>query len=71
MHAEVEGQRMSDDEIVMETLLILIGGDETTRHTLSGGTEQLLRHPDQWERLVADPDGFPARSRRCCAGRRR
>lgn len=36
VNAEVEGQRMSDDEIVMETLLILIGGDETTRHTLSG-----------------------------------
>jgi cytochrome P450 len=44
VNAEVEGQRMSDDEIVFETLLILIGGDETTRHTLSGGTEQLLRH---------------------------
>jgi len=54
VHAEVEGERMSDDEIVMETLLILIGGDETTRHTLSGGTEQLLRHRDQWGRLVAD-----------------
>jgi cytochrome P450 family 142 subfamily A polypeptide 1 len=55
VHAEVEGERMSDDEIVMETLLILIGGDETTRHTLSGGTEQLLRHRDQWEAAVADP----------------
>jgi cytochrome P450 family 142 subfamily A polypeptide 1 len=53
VNAEVEGQKMSDDEIVMETLLILIGGDETTRHTLSGGTEQLLRHRDQWEALVA------------------
>jgi cholest-4-en-3-one 26-monooxygenase len=54
VNAEVEGQRMSDDEIVMETLLILIGGDETTRHTLSGGTEQIVRHRDQWEALVAD-----------------
>ena len=59
VNAEVEGQRMSDDEIVMETLLILIGGDETTRHTLSGGTEQLLRHRDQWDRLVADPGLLP------------
>jgi cytochrome P450 family 142 subfamily A polypeptide 1 len=59
VNAEVEGQRMSDDEIVFETLLILIGGDETTRHTLSGGTEQLLRHRDQWEQLVADPDLVP------------
>lgn len=59
VNAEVEGQKMSDDEIVMETLLILIGGDETTRHTLSGGTEQLLRHRDQWEALVADPELLP------------
>ncbi len=59
VNAEVDGQRMSDDEIVFETLLILIGGDETTRHTLSGGTEQLLRHRDQWERLVADRDLLP------------
>ncbi len=58
VNSEVEGQRMSDDEIVMETLLILIGGDETTRHTLSGGTEQLLRHREQWHRLVADPDAL-------------
>lgn len=60
VNAEVEGQRMSDDEIVMETLLILIGGDETTRHTLSGGSEQLLRHRDQWERVVADPELLPS-----------
>ena len=59
VNAEVDGQQMSDDEIVFETLLILIGGDETTRHTLSGGTEQLLRHHDQWEQLVADPDLLP------------
>ncbi|TDL04137.1 cytochrome P450 [Mycolicibacterium obuense] len=59
VNAEVEGQRMSDDEIVFETLLILIGGDETTRHTLSGGTEQLLRHQDQWQRLCADLELLP------------
>lgn len=59
VNAEVEGQRMSDDEIVFETLLILIGGDETTRHTLSGGTEQLLRHQDQWAQLVANPELLP------------
>jgi cholest-4-en-3-one 26-monooxygenase len=59
VNAEVEGQRMSDDEIVMETLLILIGGDETTRHTLSGGTEQVVRHRDQWDALVRDPSLLP------------
>jgi cytochrome P450 family 142 subfamily A polypeptide 1 len=59
VNSEVDGQRMSDDEIVFETLLILIGGDETTRHTLTGGTEQLLRHPDQWERLAGDGSLVP------------
>jgi cytochrome P450 family 142 subfamily A polypeptide 1 len=59
VNSEVEGSRMSDDEIVFETLLILIGGDETTRHTLSGGTEQLLRHRGQWDALVADADLLP------------
>jgi cytochrome P450 family 142 subfamily A polypeptide 1 len=58
-NAEVDGQRLSDDEILFETLLILIGGDETTRHTLSGGTEQLLRHPDQWGSLVGERELVP------------
>ena len=55
INAEVDGSRLTDDQIVFETLLILIGGDETTRHTLSGGTEALLRHRDQWDALRADP----------------
>ena len=54
VNSEVDGQRLSDDEIVFETLLILIGGDETTRHTLTGGVEQLLRNPDQWQRVLED-----------------
>lgn len=60
VNSEVEGEVMADEEILFETLLILIGGDETTRHTLSGGTEQLLRHPDQWDSLVADAQTVPA-----------
>jgi cholest-4-en-3-one 26-monooxygenase len=59
VHAEVEGEKLADHEIVTEVLLLLIGGDETTRHTLSGGTAQLLRHPDQHERLVSDMTLLP------------
>ncbi len=47
VHAEVDGDRLDDDELVQESLLILVGGDETTRHVISGGVEQLIRHPDQ------------------------
>jgi cytochrome P450 family 142 subfamily A polypeptide 1 len=60
VHAEVDGDRLSDDEILQEALLILIGGDETTRHVISGGVHQLLLHRDQWDRLGADPDARPA-----------
>ena len=60
VHAEVDGDRLSDEEVVQESLLILIGGDETTRHVISGGIYQLLRHPDQWQRLAAEPDARPA-----------
>ena len=56
VHAEVDGERLSNDDILQETLLILLGGDETTRHTISGGTEQLLRHRDQWDLLQKNPD---------------
>ncbi len=58
-HAEVDGDRLADDELVMESLLILIGGDETTRHVISGGVYQLLTHPDQRDALVADHTRIP------------
>ena len=58
-HAQVDGDHLADHEIVTEILLILIGGDETTRHTLSGGYEQLLRRPDQRAALAADPALMP------------
>jgi cytochrome P450 family 142 subfamily A polypeptide 1 len=56
--AEIEGDSLDDDSLVHETLLILIGGDETTRHVISGGVEELLAHPEQAARLAADPAGL-------------
>jgi cholest-4-en-3-one 26-monooxygenase len=55
VHAEVDGDRLEHDEILHESLLILVGGDETTRHVISGGMEQLMLHPDQRQRLLDDP----------------
>lgn len=54
-HAEIEGDKLDHDSLVHESLLILIGGDETTRHVISGGAWQVLSDHDQWERLQADP----------------
>jgi cytochrome P450 family 142 subfamily A polypeptide 1 len=52
--AEIDGERLDDESIVQEMLLILIGGDETTRHVLSGGMLELIEHADQREALRAD-----------------
>jgi len=59
VHAEVDGDRLTDDELVHESLLILIGGDETTRHVISGGMYQLLTHSEQKQKLVDDPSKIP------------
>ncbi len=55
VHAEIDGESLDDESILMESLLILIGGDETTRHVISGGMHQLLLHPEQHRQLVDDP----------------
>jgi cytochrome P450 family 142 subfamily A polypeptide 1 len=54
VHAEVDGSRLTDDEIVFESLHVLVGGDETTRHVISGGIEQLLAHEAARQALVDD-----------------
>jgi cytochrome P450 family 142 subfamily A polypeptide 1 len=54
VHAEVDGDRLTDDEIVFESLLLLVGGDETTRHVITDGMLALLAFPDQRGLLVAD-----------------
>ena len=59
VHADIDGERLDDQSILMESLLILIGGDETTRHVISGGMHQLLLHPVQHRKLVEDPAKIP------------
>ena len=37
VNAEIDGQRLDDEDLLQEGLLILVGGDETTRHVITGG----------------------------------
>lgn len=58
--AQVDGDTLTDDEIVFEMMLILLGGDETTRHVISGGIEQLLANPGEHACIVRDPSLLPS-----------
>ncbi len=59
VHAEIDGERLDDEALLQESLLILVGGDETTRHVISGGMYALLRHPDQRALLAREPQRLP------------
>jgi len=56
VNAEIDGHKLDDESIVSETLLILIGGDETSRHVITCGMLALLEFPDQRALLTQQPD---------------
>lgn len=57
--ATVEGEPLTMDDVILNCDNLLVGGTENTRIAASGGMLALLRHPDQWRALVADPGLLP------------
>jgi cytochrome P450 len=53
VQAEVDGARLSEDEIVSTVIVLLNAGHEATVNTLGNGTLAFARHPDQWRRVVS------------------
>jgi cytochrome P450 family 142 subfamily A polypeptide 1 len=55
-----EGDAARPDALIAsESLLLLNGGSDTTRHVIAGGTLALLEHPDQFELLKREPERLP------------
>jgi cytochrome P450 len=54
-HGRVDGEALSDADIDMFVLTLLVAGNETTRSLIANGLHALAAHPDQRRRLVADP----------------
>jgi cytochrome P450 len=57
--AELDGVRLSDAELGVFCLTLLVAGNETTRNLIAGGMRVLLEQPAQWQKLCADPGLVP------------
>src|SRR5512133_366663 len=59
VEARVDGERLSEDEIVSTVIVLLNAGHEASVNTLGNGMLAFARHPEQWRRVV-DGDVTPA-----------
>ncbi|HZQ57515.1 MAG TPA: cytochrome P450 [Acidimicrobiales bacterium] len=59
IEAEVDGQRLTDDELLGFCLLLILAGNDTTSSLIGSGTVLLAQNPDQRELLVANPSLWP------------
>jgi hypothetical protein len=57
--AEVDGDRLTEEEVVANAIVTLVGGQETTTNLIGNGLLTLLRHPEEMERLRRDPALVP------------
>jgi cytochrome P450 len=56
MDAEVDGQRLSEDEVIANTIVTMVGGQETTTNLIGNGILTLTRQPDKMAQLRAHPE---------------
>jgi cytochrome P450 len=55
LRAEVDGQRLSEVDLDNFFSILVVAGNETTRIAIAQGVLAFCQHPDQWQRLRADP----------------
>lgn len=60
MTSEIDGDRLTDEEVVANCIVTMVGGLETTTNLIGNGILSLLRNPDQMARLRSDPTIMPA-----------
>jgi cholest-4-en-3-one 26-monooxygenase len=59
VHAEVEGEKLEEHEIVMGFFLLVAAGNDSTKATYCSGMRALIEHPDQRRLLLDDPSLIP------------
>ncbi len=56
LRAEIDGEKLTEREVMSYIILLLAAGNETTRNSTTGGVYALLQHPGELQRLVANPE---------------
>jgi pimeloyl-[acyl-carrier protein] synthase len=60
MTAEIDGDRLSEEEVIANAIITMTGGQETTTNLIGNGLLSLLRHPHELERLRSDASLLPS-----------
>jgi pimeloyl-[acyl-carrier protein] synthase len=60
MNAEIQGDRLAEEEVVANCIVTMVGGQETTTNLIGNGVLSLLRNPDQLEKLRNDLSLIPS-----------
>ncbi len=58
--AEVDGDRLSEEEIIANVIVTMVGGQETTTNLIGNGLLTLLRRPEALDRLRSEPSLMPS-----------
>ena len=60
MNAEINGDRLSEEEVIANCIVTMVGGQETTTNLIGNGVLSLLRNPDQLAKLRSDFSLIPS-----------
>jgi len=60
VHAEIDGERLEDHEMVMGFFLLMAAGNDSTKATYCSGMRALMEDPDQRRQVLEDPALVPA-----------
>lgn len=58
--AEIDGDRLTEEEVVANTIVTMVGGQETTTNLIGNGLLTLFRNPEAKERIMNDPSVLTA-----------
>ncbi len=65
VHAEIDGERLEEHEIVMGFFLLVAAGNDSTKATYTSGMRALIENPDQKQVLIDDPSLIPGAVEEC------